>query len=427
MSLVLSRAAVLTMDRQSRVLSPADIRIEGNRIAAISAVDTLAGAGDEIIDCREALVLPGFVNTHTHLCAGLFRGMAEDVSRESWGADYRIPGQERFELADYLLSARLACQEQLLNGVTCVADRWSNMDMIAEEIAASGLRAIVGHTLTDQSNAAEWSLAEALIERWGVSPAHRITAGLAPRAPDACADEMLRRCARTAERHGCRVFIHVAQSEGEIAKLRERGHDGALACLESNGLAGAHVVAAHCIYLSAAEIARWPASRIAIAHCPASNLKIEARTLAIHRLIHKAAIGIGTDWAASDNAMDVFAEMRLAALVGKLLADDPTALPVETMLRLATIGGARALGLDGVIGSIEPGKLADLVVLDLTRVEANPTHNLAANVLYSMGARCVRDVIVDGVVLVRDGKPTRVDIAALRREMAQRALAARRS
>jgi 5-methylthioadenosine/S-adenosylhomocysteine deaminase len=425
MALVLSGAAVLTMDLAGRVLPEADIRIDGDRIAAITPAGALAGGGDETIDCRDALVMPGFVNTHTHLCTGLFRGLVEDIGRETWGADYRIPGQEKFEGADYLLSAQLACQELLLNGVTCVADRWSGMDRIAEQIAASGLRAIVGHTLTDRSDATEWSIAEALIERWGVSPDHRITAGVAPRAPDACADEILRRCARMAERHGCRVFIHAAQSEGEIAKLRERGYDGALACLQNNGLAGAHVIAAHCIYLSTAEIARWPASRIAIAHCPASNLKIEARTLAIHKLLGKTAIGLGTDWAASDNAMDMFAETRIAALVGKLLADDPTALPVESMLRLATIDGARVLGLDGVIGSIEPGKRADLIVLDLTRLEANPAHNLGANVIYSMGPRCVRDVIVDGIVLVRSGSPTRIDVEALRREMAQRLRAAR--
>ena len=132
MSLVLSGAAVLTMDRQGRVLHEADIRIEGNRIAAVAAADTLGCGADETIDCRDMLVMPGLVNTHTHLCAGLFRGLTEDVGRETWGADYRVPGQERFQLPDYLLSARLACQEQLLNGVTCVADRWSNMDKIAE-------------------------------------------------------------------------------------------------------------------------------------------------------------------------------------------------------------------------------------------------------------------------------------------------------
>jgi 5-methylthioadenosine/S-adenosylhomocysteine deaminase len=184
--------------------------------------------------------------------------------------------------------------------------------------------------------------------------------------------------------------------------VRKRGYDGTLACLAANGLTGAPVVAAHCIYLSPAEIAEWPRHGISIAHCPASNIKIEGRTLALAKLACTVAIGIGTDWAASDNAMDMLAECRLAALVGKLLADDPQALPVNTMLRMATIDGARVLGLDRQIGSIEVGKRADLIVIDLGRLAANPRHDLRANLLYSVGTGAIRDVLVDGEVLVRD-------------------------
>jgi len=253
-----------------------------------------------------------------------------------------------------------------------------------------------------------------VVERFGTDPAAaRVFAGLAPHALDSCSDALLADCARRAERLGCRVFIHVAQSEPEVAAVRTRGHDGALACLMATGLAHPRVVAAHGIYLSDAEIDAWPRHGVALAHCPASNLKIEARTLAIHRLIGKVAIGLGTDWTVSDNAMDLLAEARLAALVGKLLADDPQALPVGRMIRMLTIDGARVLGLDGLVGSVEVGKRADLVVLDLTRLEANPRHDLASNLLYSMGSRCVRDVLVDGALLVRGGRPTREDPAEL--------------
>jgi 5-methylthioadenosine/S-adenosylhomocysteine deaminase len=217
MALVLSRASVLTMDREDTVLPQADIRIEGGRIAVIAAPGSHTGDGDVAIDCRETLVMPGFVNTHTQLCAGLYRGLAEDIARAAWGADYRVPGQEKFAPADYLLSAQLACQELLLNGITCVAERWSFMDRIADVIAASGLRAIVGHTLTDQSDAAEWSLAQGLIERWGVAPEHRISAGIAPRAPDACADAVLRRCAdRRAAPQLPRVHSRGAERGGNV-------------------------------------------------------------------------------------------------------------------------------------------------------------------------------------------------------------------
>ena len=194
-------------------------------------------------------------------------------------------------------------------------------------------------------------------------------------------------------------------------KLRHRGYDGAVACLAKNGLAGPRTVAAHCIYRSARELAEWGQHGRSIAHCRASNLKIEACTLPLHRVLGHAAIGLGTDWTASDNAMDILADARLAAMIGKHLADDPTALPVRTGLRMATIDGARALGLDKAIGSVEVGKLADL---------ANPRHDLRANLLYSMSTRCVRDVMVDGKLLVLRGKLLTPDLARLKSDLARR-------
>ncbi|MBV8168916.1 MAG: amidohydrolase family protein, partial [Alphaproteobacteria bacterium] len=241
----------------------------------------------------------------------------------------------------------------------------------------------------------------------------RVFAGIAPHALDSCSDALLKECARRADKLGCRVFLHVAQSAPEVEAVRARGHDGALACLVATGLAAPHVVAAHGIYLRDDELAAGPRHGIALAHCPASNLKIEARTIPIHRLVGQVAVGLGTDWTASDNAMDLLAEARLAALVGKLLADDPQALPVRQMLRMLTLDGARVLGIDHLVGSIEVGKRADLVVFDLTQLDANPRHDLAANLLYSMSARDVRDVFVDGVARVRGGRLVDGDAAAI--------------
>jgi 5-methylthioadenosine/S-adenosylhomocysteine deaminase len=408
------------MDRDDRLLPAADIRISGRRIVDIGAAETLNRPGDTVIDCWDTMVIPGLVDTHTHACAGLFRGLTEDLPREYWRDAYGVSRQERFQVEDYRLGAQASCLEFLMNGVTCIADRWGNMDALAGVLDESGIRAILGHTLTDLVRPADWRTVEALVERWGTRPESRITAAVAPHAPDTCSDELLKECARRAERWGCKVYIHLAQSTFEVEKLRERGYSGAVAALADNGLAGPQTVAAHCIYLTADEIAGWDRHRTSIAHCPASNLKIEARTVPIHRLLGRAHIGLGTDWAASDNAMDMLAEARLAALIGKHLADDPTALPIRTVLRFATIEGAKVLGLDGLIGSVEVGKHADLVVLDLSLPEANPRHDLAANLLYSMSARSVRDVFVDGAPLVRGGKLVKADLEALRRERERR-------
>jgi 5-methylthioadenosine/S-adenosylhomocysteine deaminase len=415
MALVLGGGAVLTVNGANELWPAADIRIEGQTIAAIGAADSLARPGDTLIDCSETLITPGLVNVHTHAATAFYRGMAEDRPREFWSAGYAMPGQERFTVEDHVFSVRAACAEFLLNGVTCIADRLGNMDRIAPAIEESGMRAVVGHSLVDAKAPADWKVASAVLERFGTDPRRRVFAGIAPHALDTCSDELLKECARRADRTGARVFLHVAQNEPEVAAVRRRGHDGALACLIGTGLATPSTVAAHAIYLSDAEFDAWPAYGIAIAHCPASNLKIEARTLPLARLVGRVPIGLGTDWTASNNSMDLLAEARLAALVGKMRADDPEALPVEQMVRMLTIDGARALGLDGLIGSIEVGKRADLVVFDANRLEATPAHDPAANLIYSLGPRSVRDVLVDGALLVREGKLTRDDEAALAR------------
>ena len=415
MAIVLAHAAVLTVDADDRFLPAADIRIEGNAIAALGAPGTLAQPGDTVIDCRETLVTPGLVNVHTHAATAFFRGLADDRPRAFWAAGYAVPGQERFTVDHHVQSVRAACAEFLLNGVTCIADRLGDMDRIAPAIEQSGIRAIVGHTLTDNRAPADWKTADAVLERFGTDPRRRVSAGIAPHALDTCSDALLAECARRAGRNGAKVFIHVAQNEPEVAAVRARGHQGALACLEKTGLATANTVAAHAIYLDESEFEGWARHGIPIAHCPASNLKIEARTLPLARWIGQVPIGLGTDWTVTNNSMDLLAEARLAALVGKMQADDPEALTVRQMVRMLTIDGARVLGIDRLTGSIEPGKRADLVVFDGTRLECTPAHDPASNLVYSMSPRSVRDVLVDGERVVRDGKLVRDDEIALAR------------
>ena len=414
MAIVLSKATVLTADAANRTLPAADIRLNDRTIEAIGAAGTLAQPGDTVIDCSEALVTPGLVNVHTHAATAFFRGLADDRPRAFW-AGYAVPGQESFTIDDYVGSVRAACAEFLLNGVTCIADRLGDMDRIAPVIEESGIRAIVGQTLTDARAPANWRTAEQVLERFGTDPAARVSAGIAPHALDSCSDALLRECANRAQRTGARVFIHVAQSEPEVAAVRARGHAGALACLAASGLATSNTVAAHVLYLSDAELDAWPGYGIPIAHCPASNLKIEARTLPLARLVGRVPIGLGTDWTVTNNSMDLLAEARLAALAAKMRADDPEVLTVQQLARMLTIEGAKVLGIDRLTGSIEPGKRADLVVFDGNRLEATPAHDPASNLVYSLSPRSVRDVLVDGKLLVKDGKLVHDDETALAR------------
>jgi 5-methylthioadenosine/S-adenosylhomocysteine deaminase len=415
MAIVLQGGAVLTVNAANEFLAAADIRIEGTTVAAIGPAGSLARPGDEVIDAADTVVTPGLVNVHTHAATAFFRGLADDKPRDFW-AGYAVPGQEHFTIGDYKASVRAACAEFLLNGVTCIADRLGDMDQIAPVIAETGIRAIVGQTITDKNASTAWKITDALLERFGSDPKSRVSAGIAPHALDTCSDTLLKDCARRAEWTGARVFIHVAQSEPEVAAVRARGHAGALACLIATSLANERTVAAHALYLSDREFDDWPRHGIPIAHCPASNLKIEARTLPLAKLIGRVPIGLGTDWTVTNNGMDLLAEARLAALAGKMKADDPAVLDVQQMMRLLTIDGARVLGLDRLVGSIEPGKRADLVLFDASRLEATPAHDMASNLIYSMNGRMARDVVVDGALLVRNGKLTRMDEQVLVRD-----------
>ncbi|HEX9558061.1 MAG TPA: amidohydrolase family protein, partial [Reyranella sp.] len=213
MGLVLGGGAVLTVNGANELWPAADIRIEGQTIAAIGAADSLARPGDTLIDCSETLITPGLVNVHTHAATAFYRGMAEDRPREFWSAGYAMPGQERFTVEDHVFSVRAACAEFLLNGVTCIADRLGNMDRIAPAIEESGIRAVVGHSLVDAKAPADWKGASAVLERFGTDPRRRVFAGIAPHALDTCSDELLKECARRADRTGARVFLHVAQNE----------------------------------------------------------------------------------------------------------------------------------------------------------------------------------------------------------------------
>lgn len=394
----------MTMNAQEDVFPEGEVVMEGGKIVRVGPAGEIFGREDEIIDCKGTAILPGLVNVHTHACIGFFRGLAEDVSREYWSTFYRLPYQDRFTREDYVLSAEASCYEMLLNGVTCIADRFSFMDAVGDAIEATGIRAIITYTLSDADGPADWETALRVIEHWGTSPEKRVSAGIGPHALNTCSDALLKKSGEISVKRSCRVFVHVAQSEAEVRSIRERGYRGALDCLRNVGLMGDCVVAAHCIYLSEEELARWPETGIAVAHCPASNAKVEARTAAVVRLKSAGVhVGLGTDWAPSNNAMDLFLEMRWAGLLGKVVADDPTCLTTHELLRMATIEGARVLGLDGVTGSLEPDKRGDVIVIDLMNLRTQPVHDVTANLVYSATGAQVRDVFVDGVLLVRNG------------------------
>ena len=323
---------VVTLDPSGRVLAPGGISIVANRIAAVGPPDELPPGPTQRLAGH--VLLPGLVNTHTHTPMWLFRGLTEDVPRGEWLAGRMRPLEGRASVEQLRAATLAGCLELLLNGVTTTADRYAHMETLVEAVVASGLRAIVASSLYDGQH-----VDEELLDRFGTDPARsRVTAGLGPHATDTCGPDLLRQVRGLADRRQARVFVHLAQSEAEV-----QARPGCAAYLEGLGLLAPDVVVAHATYLSPSEAELVGRRKTAVAHCPSSNAKLEGRVAPIARLRASGAmVGLGTDAACCNNGMDLFEEMKVAALLNKVAADDPTALAAADVLRLATVEGARA-------------------------------------------------------------------------------------
>jgi 5-methylthioadenosine/S-adenosylhomocysteine deaminase len=414
---ILRGATVVTMNPRGDIFAPGTVAIEGTRIAYVGADGEAPGgavpqAGDVMVDCRGHLVMPGLINTHTHAGFALFRGLAEDRSRDAWFASaYGPPHMDRAVPDDYYWGTMLGGVEMLLSGTTCTADRFSYMATIAEAFDRLGMRAVVCHTLRDLTAPLEWDRAMALVDRWGVAPDARIHCGIGPHAPDTCSDDLLRRIRRTARDTGARIFIHCSQARAELAALASRGHAGGVHCLAAAGLLGPDLVAAHCIYIDEDEIRLLADTGTWVSHCPVSAARIEGHLAPIPALVRAGAkVALGTDWAVTNNGMDLFDEMKCAGVLNKVAAGDPSVLPSSALLRMATIDAARALGLDGEVGSLEPGKRADIIALGMRSPHLEPWHDFAATLVYSAKGLDVRHVWVDGRMLVRDRRLLEVSL-----------------
>jgi len=406
---VLVADQVLTLDAKGTIHTPGAVTIEGATIRAVGPPpSTPAG---EVVDLRGCVLLPGLVNTHTHTPMWVFRGLTEDVPRGEWLTGRLLPLERRLGPDELRSGALAGCLELIENGVTTIADRYGHMDAVATAVEASGLRAVVGHSLFDRSAEADLARSEALVERFGTDPARsRVWAGLAPHATDSCGPELLRRVRRLADRTGARVFIHLAQSEEEVATVAAREATGCAGYLDALGLLGPEVVVAHATYLSDAEADLVGARRTAVAHCPSSNAKLEGRVAPIARMRRAGAVvGLGTDAACCNNGMDLFDEMKIAGLLNKVAADDPAALPALDILRAATSEAARALGIDHLVGTLEPGKRADVIAVHTRGAHLRPWHDPVANLVYAARGSDVTAVFVDGRPLLRDGRLVELD------------------
>lgn len=428
MSLLLRGGRVVTMDPSRRILE-ADILVEKGRIKSVGTLERRKVGTKQpvILDCKGLIVLPGLVQAHIHLCQTLFRGLAEDLTLEAWLAQRIWPLEAAHTEKSIYWSAMLGAAELLLGGTTAILDMESvrHTGAAFEALESIGIRATAGKCLMDDSSspsALRESTDEALQEsadlcaRWHGGAGGRLRYCFAPRFAPSCTGPLLRAVSDLAEKAGAVVHTHAAETPLELELVkRERGNDE-IAYLDSVGISGPRAALAHCVWVDKESIARLARQATNVVHCPSSNLKLGSGIAPIPEMLAAGCrIGIGADGAPCNNRLDAFAEMRLAALVQKP-RHGPDSLPAAQVLELATLGGARALGLEAEIGSIEEGKCADLIVLDLQEPHAQPEDaDLVSRIVYSAQPADVRHVVVDGHVVVRDGALKTADIEEISR------------
>jgi 5-methylthioadenosine/S-adenosylhomocysteine deaminase len=417
-ALLIKHATVVTLDEKNHVFE-GDVFIEDGRISSLGS--NLGSRADEVVDGRGRILMPGFVQTHVHLCQTLFRGAADDLSLLDW-LKKRIWLLEAAHSNESLdASARLGIAELIRGGTTCALtmETVHHTDAVFRVCEESGFRATIGKCMIDKGDDVPDGLREEtedsltksveLVDLWHGRAEGRIRCCFAPRFAVTCTRSLLERVARLSRERGVMVHTHASENRAEIEIVeRETGRRN-VEYLDELGLAGAHVVLAHCVWLNENEMEILSRTGTHVAHCPSSNLKLGSGVASVPEMLERGiSVSLGADGAACNNRLDMFTEMRTAALIQKAVKG-PEALPALTVLRMATIGGARALGLDDRLGSIEKGKIADLVLLDLNRLQTTPHPDPVSTIVYAAGASQVETVIIDGSIVMRDHRLLTLD------------------
>lgn len=374
--------------------------------------------GSELIEAQDKLVMPGLINTHTHAAMVLFRSLADDLALDSWLKEKIWPLEEKLTPEDVYAGTRLAICEMLRSGTTAFADMYFFMDEVARAVEESGIRAVLARGLLGTGPEAEKKLEEAIEtgKRWKGKAQGRITTMLGPHAPYTVPPEFLRQVVAASRHYQVPLHIHVAETRNELEEISKEYGKRPVAYLAEHGVFSRPVLLAHGVWLDEGEIAFLSRQKVVVAHNPSSNLKLASGIAPVAKMQQEdLPVSLGTDGAASNNRLDMFAEMRLASLLHKGANQDPTVLPAETVLKMGTINGAHALGLADHIGSLEAGKKADLIMIDLNQSHLTPCFNPVSLLVYAARGSDVSDVMVNGEWLVRDGKLTKWDEEEIRK------------
>jgi len=421
-SILIKGGTLLTMDEHNPIVS-GDLLIRDSRISSIGQTGETA---DINIDAAGCAVLPGFVQTHLHLCQTLFRGAADDLPLLDWLKKRVWPMEAAHTAESVRASARLGVAELIKGGTTCALtmETVNHTGEVFKVVDESGFRAIVGKCMMDKGDDVPRALHEetdnsikeslSLLESWHGKADGRIGYCFAPRFALSCTHELLSRVGQLAQERGVMVHTHASENKDECAWVENATGLRNVVYLDSLGLSGRHVMLAHCVHLDAAEFEILRNTQTNVAHCPSSNLKLGSGIAQITRMLEEGiSVSLGADGAACNNRLDMFTEMRTMALLQKVL-HGPEAIPAHQSLRMATYGGAKALGLEQQIGSLEIGKRADVIIVKLDSLHSTPhASELISALVYSAQTSDVRSVLIDGEIVMKDRNLLTLDEGAI--------------
>ena len=432
---LLSASWVVPMDASRRVIDNGAVAIKGDSVIAVGTRAELAKrfTPKQTLHRPDAILLPGLINTHTHAAMSLFRGIADDLRLQDWLEKFIFPAEARNVSPDFVRwGTRLAALEMMLGGTTTFTDMYYFEEVVAEASKEAGLRGVLGQTIIgfpvpDAKTPADGlARTEAFLKRFANDPL--IVPAVAPHALYTNSDETLRNCRALADRYKAPLIIHLSETKRENDDIAAKRGKSPTAVLDDIGVLDGRTLGAHGVWLDDADIAILKRHGTGIAHCPSSNMKLASGIAPVMKLLSAGIpVGLGPDGpAGSNNDFDMFEEMDLAAKLAKVSTNDPQSLGAQKALEMATIDGARALGMDTLIGSLEPGKRADLILVRTTPAHAVPLYNAYSQLVYALKASDVSDVMVNGRWIVRARVPQTLNpalVLAKAREYQQRILA----
>jgi len=430
--LILTGGDVLTMNASFELFAPGAVGIQDGAIAAVGLAEDLAAeyTAAEVVDCTGCAVMPGLINGHTHAPMTLLRGLADDLRLDVWLMGYMMPVEREFVRPDFCwLGTQLACAEMFRSGITCFGDMFYYEEAVADAAAEAGMRGVFAQSILKfpTPDAASYDeglrLAHDFATRW---IGHRlIVPAIGPHAAYTATPEMLRECTRLAREYDVPIHIHIAETKQEVEEHRELYDSALVPWLQDQGLFEAKVTANHCVHLQNSEFRTLRRCNVGVTHNPSSNLKLASGFAPLTTMLDLGLpVAVGTDGAASNNDLDLFEEMRLAALLAKCVSDDPTAVPARQALEMATCLGAQALHISDRTGSLEVGKRADVAVVDLEQLHLTPQFHRQPESIYSLLVYSgkswdVRHLLCDGRWVMRDRELLTLNVEELRERAAR--------